>query len=542
MNLVAYLQAGAYREVMEEAYRLATPEAALIGAQAAIESGEFLQAEAFLKPEELFIDPLHRAERWALLGGLQYYQGNLARYAQMARQAVEMAPSFLTLYHQSRSVSPGHGIAILQEALALARNTYEQGRARMALARSLARLGRFRDALPYATDAVRNVTAPHYLLSWYEIAFYADDQPATRQLLEGLEPYLGHPLVSVRNHAQLLVATIHAAEGDYERARLSFEAAVSLITPNQIPFFALAGVLIYRGLGLNDQLFRLVQATQAVADLSGLHSGLAALVRGMARYPQGRAMGALEEAQQLLEPESPLEALKAATWLARLNGAELPPAYSGLLGQWSERGRAIFPPPHIPVAPRLRLQAMGTARFTSGDQSLSLRPRTFELLVLLLAYPQGQDSVILAQRLYGESASRPLHTELARLRAVLGQRLLSRPWRIEPPIEADFTELAGHLKAGQLELAVQCYLGDLLPGSWSPGIEELRAQLATGLREAALQEGHPERLRQLAERWPDDLELWEALADRLEPQDALWPVARARIQRLRHEYGCYISG
>lgn len=537
MDLVTHLQAGAYREVMEEARRLATPEAALLGAQAAIESGEFLEGRGFLEPEELFTDPLHRAERWALLGGLQYYQGNLARYAQLARQAVEIAPSFLTLYHLSRSVFPDQGIAILQEALVLARNAYEQGRARMALARSLARLGRYRDAMPYATDAIVSVRGPHYLLSWYEIAFYADDQIAVERLLEGLAPYLAHPLVSVRNHAHLLVATIHAAEGNFEQAQLSFEEAMPLVTPNQIPFFALVGVLVYRGLKLNDHLHRLVQATQVAASLSNLHCGLATLVRGMAHYPDQRARAPLQEARHLLEQESPLEAFKAAVWLSRLDGGNLPSKYAGLLGQWSERALAIFPSPQIMTLPQLRLQALGVARLTRGEQSLALRPRTLELLALLLAYPQGQDTATLAQRLYGDSASRPLHTELARLRVVLGERLLSRPWRVVPPVESDFIQLGDYLKGGQLEQAVQRYGGELLPGSQAPGIEELRLALALQLREAVLRQGQPELLRKLAECWPDDLEIWEALADGLLPQDALWPVARARIQRLRREYG-----
>ncbi len=48
----------------------------------------------------------------------------------------------------------------------------------------------------------------------------------------------------------------------------------------------------------------------------------------------------------------------------------------------------------------------------------------------------------------------------------------------------------------------------------------------------APQEGLPE-----AERLGEDLEVWEALLERLTPEDPRLPIARARVARLRREYG-----
>jgi cytochrome c-type biogenesis protein CcmH/NrfG len=40
-----------------------------------------------------------------------------------------------------------------------------------------------------------------------------------------------------------------------------------------------------------------------------------------------------------------------------------------------------------------------------------------------------------------------------------------------------------------------------------------------------------------AERLGEDLEVWEALLERLPPEDPRLPLARARVARLRREWG-----
>jgi len=52
-----------------------------------------------------------------------------------------------------------------------------------------------------------------------------------------------------------------------------------------------------------------------------------------------------------------------------------------------------------------------------------------------------------------------------------------------------------------------------------------------------LAQGDTENLFLLAERLGEDLEVWEALLERLPSQDPRLPIVRARVARLRREYG-----
>ena len=62
-------------------------------------------------------------------------------------------------------------------------------------------------------------------------------------------------------------------------------------------------------------------------------------------------------------------------------------------------------------------------------------------------------------------------------------------------------------------------------------LEEGRDRAAEALLQTP-QEGLPE-----AERLGEDLEVWEALLERLPSQDPRRPIARARVARLRGEWG-----
>ena len=68
-------------------------------------------------------------------------------------------------------------------------------------------------------------------------------------------------------------------------------------------------------------------------------------------------------------------------------------------------------------------------------------------------------------------------------------------------------------------------------------MEELRLELEEALRQAVLAQGDTENLFLLAERLGEDLEVWEALMERLPSQDPRLPIVRARVARLRREYG-----
>ncbi|WP_243094293.1 hypothetical protein [Thermus thalpophilus] len=95
----------------------------------------------------------------------------------------------------------------------------------------------------------------------------------------------------------------------------------------------------------------------------------------------------------------------------------------------------------------------------------------------------------------------------------------------------------GALRQGDLSGALARYRGPLLPQSQAPGVEALRAELEEALRRAVLAQGEVESLFLLAERLGEDLGVWEALLERLPSQDPRLPIAQARVERLRREWG-----
>ena len=142
----------------------------------------------------------------------------------------------------------------------------------------------------------------------------------------------------------------------------------------------------------------------------------------------------------------------------------------------------------------------------------------------------------LGEALYGEPNPGALKALLHRLREK-GFRIACSPYRLENPPPSDLRAFLRALSRGDLEEALALYQGPLLPWSQAPGVEELRLELEEALRQAVLAQGDTENLFLLAERLGEDLEVWEALLERLPSQDPRLPIVRARVARLRREYG-----
>ena len=166
----------------------------------------------------------------------------------------------------------------------------------------------------------------------------------------------------------------------------------------------------------------------------------------------------------------------------------------------------------------------------------SLGPRGTEALALLLAHEAGLSGEALGEALYGEPNPGALKALLHRLREK-GFRIACSPYRLENPPPSDLRAFLRALSRGDLEEALALYQGPLLPWSQAPGVEELRLELEEALRQAVLAQGDTENLFLLAERLGEDLEVWEALLERLPSQDPRLPIVRARVARLRREYG-----
>ncbi|RDI54495.1 GAF domain-containing protein [Nocardia mexicana] len=99
-----------------------------------------------------------------------------------------------------------------------------------------------------------------------------------------------------------------------------------------------------------------------------------------------------------------------------------------------------------------------------------LSARHSELVVLLLAHPEGITAAALAEQVYGSGGKVvTVRAELARLRRILGYRLIANPYRIDPSVTADFQQ-PGDRAAGRT----------VLPSSQAPGIIRLRHRFDRG--------------------------------------------------------------
>ncbi|MBF6334593.1 GAF domain-containing protein [Nocardia abscessus] len=127
-----------------------------------------------------------------------------------------------------------------------------------------------------------------------------------------------------------------------------------------------------------------------------------------------------------------------------------------------------------------RLSTLGRARALLWMDGIvhELSPRHSELAVLLLDNPAGLTAAVLAEQLYGTGGKAvTVRAELARLRRIVGYRLVSDPYRLDPRIRADFRQAEAGLGQESVSELRSRYPGPLLPGSQAPGIRKIRQRL-----------------------------------------------------------------
>ncbi|MFE3200584.1 GAF domain-containing protein [Embleya sp. NPDC059237] len=140
----------------------------------------------------------------------------------------------------------------------------------------------------------------------------------------------------------------------------------------------------------------------------------------------------------------------------------------------------------VTAAP-MRLEALGLrrARLHVAGATHELTRRHAEIVTTLLSEPGGMTAKAITEAVYGPTG-RPatVRAELARLRAILGHRLASDPYRLTGDCEADFLDLDHALsnRDTTADTLLDRYRGPLLPGSTAPRVLELRAALHERLR------------------------------------------------------------
>jgi len=180
----------------------------------------------------------------------------------------------------------------------------------------------------------------------------------------------------------------------------------------------------------------------------------------------------------------------------------------------------------------LKLRLLGTPEARLDGNRLFLTRRQTEILALLALHPNGLQLVSLHAMIYGDAkiSTSTLKTEVSHLRAALGGRLASRPYRLTLPVTCDVAEVLENVRRGDVHAAVAAYGGELLPGTESPALAEMADYVAVAIRENLLADPQPDAVLKYAECVPYDLEVLEralaALGDSPLPARAL---LRARL-------------
>lgn len=168
-----------------------------------------------------------------------------------------------------------------------------------------------------------------------------------------------------------------------------------------------------------------------------------------------------------------------------------------------------------PTSPVLQVLGRTTALLVVGGRSVQLSARHAEILTLLSWHDRGLSAEELALAVYGRPAVVTLRAEMVRLRkaldAVAPQLVpLSRPYRLPRPVELDAHRVLASLDRGAHRVALDRYVGPLLPESTAPGVEALRAHVSLALRESLLSDAGVDTLLAFArlDECADDTQLW----------------------------------
>ena len=533
------VEKGRFHEALELGLNQQEPVVRIVAAYAAFCLGNHQLASKILEQVPPLTNTLNELERLGLLGRIYYIEGRIEEYHQIAQQAIRVDVNAITLYHLGESLPPDQAVLVLKESLAQATNPKEEGQAAYALARVLEKLGRYREALSYASLALlRSPNDPMVLIGYASLVLVGGDGIALDSLEQQLLPLLNHPGVNYRWSALHLLAGIALARQDLAEALRWSEVLLEHVSKDMLPLFVWQMVCIHLAAHQQERALQVARAASLSTLAEPTFKGLTHLALGQALYPRREAESFLQEAASFLDGANPGAALIARAYLASLHQQPLEPEDLALLDQWSPALRKSLPT-DLPLTRRIQqftLHTLGRGELHHLHGLVSLRPRSLELLVLLLSRPQGWERQDLELALYGQPKPNALRVELVRLKQSLNGGLSPRSWQVTTPIAADFQELLGYLTNGDVKGVLTVYRGGLLPRSTAPGIEELRRILDEEVKELVLGSPHPTDLFRLAELFAEDLEVWEKLLTIAPKNDPRYFAVRARVNRLRQAY------
>jgi len=185
---------------------------------------------------------------------------------------------------------------------------------------------------------------------------------------------------------------------------------------------------------------------------------------------------------------------------------------------------------------QVRLSVLGSRLLEERGNRRSLSPRFAELFSILVMHPDGLNGEALLYELYGESGQMStLKATVSRARQII--EIDSVPYRLAVDLYVDAVDLEACLAAGDTRQALELYKGPLLPESEAPGVIRARERIDEAVRQAVIHAGEADLAVRLARKFPEDLELWEAAKELTPKDDPAYPLIRARVRRIRGEWG-----
>ena len=150
----------------------------------------------------------------------------------------------------------------------------------------------------------------------------------------------------------------------------------------------------------------------------------------------------------------------------------------------------------------VQVAVLGEPRVTVAGAPVACTGRQLEILTILALHPDGLGLAELHERLVGERPVAPatVKAEVSRLRSVLGSEIASRPYRLRGAADLDVSTALDALGRGDLETALGCYRGPLLPWSESPHLRQIGHHIDVALGDGLLAWGTPLQLLRFADR------------------------------------------
>ncbi|GEM49961.1 helix-turn-helix domain-containing protein [Deinococcus cellulosilyticus] len=185
---------------------------------------------------------------------------------------------------------------------------------------------------------------------------------------------------------------------------------------------------------------------------------------------------------------------------------------------------------------QLLIRTLGRTEIRLRGEVLDLSPKQVEIIVLLALHPQGLSGEQLLLELYGDEGSYGnLKALISRLRRTVP--IQSQPYKLQLNYRADFQELFESIRQGRVDQVLELYGGRLLEQSRAPGIESLRQELERQLKSLIENTRDSEWVLRVAEKFEDDLEVWEHLAGIISRQSQHYAFVLAKVKRLREDWG-----